>query len=301
MAQLSVGAAPVLVTGAGGWLGRAVTAELCSRGVRVRCLVRSRPALPQGDEVITGDLGDRALVAAAVEGCRAVLHLAATVRGRTETEYRAVNVDATASLAAVARSAGVTRFVSVSSRTAVVGAGAYGESKLAGEDAVREALPSAIVLRPGEIYGTGSVDAVTRLLELVHRGPVVPVIASHRALVAPVYLDDVVATCVRALTDRSAPAGVFTLPGPEEMAMTELVRRAAAALGRRVLAVPVPIFAVRLAIALRVGGLTPDRLSALFVAKSADGGPAQRAFGFSPRPIEVGVQEWAARRTSRRP
>jgi len=107
----------VLVTGATGFIGGHVAAELLRRGYRVRILVRDKTdpghMVALGAEVARGDLLDVAAVERAVAGCDAVLHLAADYRLWAPDEqiiYR-TNVDGTRNVLAAALAAGVSRVV----------------------------------------------------------------------------------------------------------------------------------------------------------------------------------------------
>ena len=173
-----------LVTGAAGFLGRALVRRLDAAGLPVRCLVRPGaplpPDLPANAEVLRGDLLDPAAREAAVRGAARVWHLAALVRpkgrlvrlSRLLAEFQAVNEEAPALLAAAAAGAGARRFVHFSTISALgPGEGLrddaapapltfYGKSKLAGELRLREAAGKSgldhMVLRPAMVYGPGA-------------------------------------------------------------------------------------------------------------------------------------------------
>ena len=91
----------VLVTGAAGFIGSALTRELCGRDVHVVALVEpgaDRQNLDGlGVEEITADLRDAAAVAKAADGCRAVFHVAALYRfwARDPESFYAINVEGT--------------------------------------------------------------------------------------------------------------------------------------------------------------------------------------------------------------
>ncbi len=190
----------VLVTGATGFIGLALTKRLSAAGLRVRCLARpgsdvSRLALP-GVEIIRGDLLDSASLEAAVRGVSRVWHLAALVRPegglvsrkKLKEAFSAVNARATGGLALAAARAGVKRFIYFSSISAL-GPGEdltdgaaprpltyYGKSKQAGETALKEAARGTglehIILRPAMIYGAGA-PGWAPLFRSVRRGAVV--------------------------------------------------------------------------------------------------------------------------------
>jgi len=178
--------AEILVTGATGFLGRALLARLCSLGESVRVLAR-RPSsyleAPPGVHVVYGDLGDPDAVDRAVAGVKVVYHVGATMRGRGWADYQAGTIEATRNVVESCLRHGVRRLVHVSSLTVLDYAtqdsgavvredaplepfpeqrGAYTQAKLQAENIVREAtrtrgLP-AVILRPGQIFGPGAED-----------------------------------------------------------------------------------------------------------------------------------------------
>jgi nucleoside-diphosphate-sugar epimerase len=165
----------VLVTGASGFIGRAVVAALARGGYTVRAAVR-RPQLsfPDGIEVVQHpDLMEAFDWMPFLQGVDQVVHLAGiahTGRGVNRASYDRVNRQATARLAAAATQAGVKHFVFISSIRAQSGPAAdhaltehdppapteiYGRSKLAAEEAVRASGVPFTILRPVLLYGPG--------------------------------------------------------------------------------------------------------------------------------------------------
>jgi dihydroflavonol-4-reductase len=126
MSQQDVRAGPVLVTGAGGFLGINVVAALRDHGIPVRAFVRRPPTGPQwqgldGVEVVQGDICDRSQVEKAMAGVRGVLHAAALTElvPRPRREAFRVNVEGTRVVCAAALTAGVRRLVFTSSASTV--------------------------------------------------------------------------------------------------------------------------------------------------------------------------------------
>jgi nucleoside-diphosphate-sugar epimerase len=185
----------VLVTGATGFLGTALTRRLSGLGCRIKALVRSPEkagalrALP-GVELMVGDVTDAACVAAAARDCTYVFHAAAAMKGNLELR-REVNVEGTRAVMNAAAEAGVKRVVHVST-IGVYGLDVSGDvsesmgprpardpytiSKAEGEAAVRQIgearKVSYAIVRPGNIYGPGSTFWTASMFKLVRRGVV---------------------------------------------------------------------------------------------------------------------------------
>jgi nucleoside-diphosphate-sugar epimerase len=168
-----MGALTIAVTGAAGYLGRAVVAEGLARGHRIRAIVRRPEDLPGADTVVT-DLTTGADLTPVFAGCDAVIHCAARMFG-TEAEMQRDTVGGTAALAtALARR---TRFVLVSS-LAVCAApepggrvtedtppepqphlrDAYTRAKLAQERIAQGLHLPVWIVRPGIVWGPGRTD-----------------------------------------------------------------------------------------------------------------------------------------------
>jgi nucleoside-diphosphate-sugar epimerase len=242
--------ASILVTGAGGFTGLALTRALVDAGHPVRALVRKPAQVPElerlGAEVLQGDIRDPEIVRRAVEGRAIIYHLAAVFRraGVPDSLYHEVHVDATRRLIEAAASAGARRFVHCSTvgvHGDVAGAGPADESapmapgdiyqrtKLEGEAAAREAatrtgLPLTIV-RPGPIYG----PADRRLLKLI--GGVARrrflLRGSGRPHFQMVYVDDLVAGFRLAAERPEAVGRTYILTGEEAPTLRELVEEIA--------------------------------------------------------------------------
>jgi len=242
----------VLVTGANGFLGRNVAAQLMARGVAVRSAVRVGRLSP-GESCEIGEIGPETDWTAALAGCDAVIHTAAIVhrRARVDDLHR-VNVAGTSRLAEQAAEAGVRQFVFISS-AGVFGAGreapytdidppapvtAYTRSKLEAEQALAN-VPNLdlLILRPPMVYGRSAPGNFARLARLVQSGLPLP-LASIRNRRALVHVDDIVAAIGAAL-EKFRP-GSYALAGPEDVSTPQLARGIAAATGKSPLLLPFP-------------------------------------------------------------
>ncbi len=283
----------ILVTGPGR-LGRPLLAELHRRGITGTVLHRGTPAfVPPGWRHIRADVTQPESLAGACTDCDEILHLAAVTHSNRSAHYAEVNALGTLNLAAEARRAGVQRFTLVSTRAISPAGGAYSQSKIRAEEIVRDSGLEWNILRPAEVYGTGG-EGISALIERCRRGRWVPVAGDGSPRLAPVYLDDVIEGLCRAVT---APGhgGVHVLAGPEEMTYLDLIRRLAAYFHTRPPTIRIP--ASVLALGARMLALLPldkpplytDQVARLFSAKSHDTESAFRAFGFTARPLEQGL------------
>ncbi len=240
----------VLVTGASGMLGRATAAALLERGDEVTVLQRRPSGLPCRE--VLGDVADPAVVARAVRGQDAVLHLAAKVDVTGPwSEYAHANVGGTRAVVEACRAAGVGRLVHVSSPsvahagTALTGVGAdpadparargrYSRSKAVAElDALAadSASLAVLVVRPHLVWGPGDTQLVERIVARARAGRL-PVIGSGAALIDTTYVDNAAAALVAAV-DACGPVHgeALVVSNGEPRPVAEVVARLCRAAG----------------------------------------------------------------------
>jgi nucleoside-diphosphate-sugar epimerase len=263
----------VLVTGANGFVGRTLCAQLAASGFRTRPAMRAPdPGTPEA--VAVGDIGERTDWRAALTGVSHVAHLAARTHVLRETaadpvaEYRRINVQGTERLARSAAACGVRRLLFVSSvkvngeRTegrpyteadAPRPEDAYGVSKWEAEQALARIAADTglevVVLRPPLVYGPGVKGNFLRLMNLVARGAPLPLgaIANRRSLIFAGNLADAIAS---ALVAREAAGKTYLLNDGEDVSTPDLVRRLAQSLGVKPRLIPVPLALLGLAASL---------------------------------------------------
>jgi nucleoside-diphosphate-sugar epimerase len=241
----------VLVTGATGTIGRPLVAALADAGYTVRAAVRD-PHSPfrSGVEIVRlGDLAQPFDWSPLLAGVDAVMHLAgiAHIGARAaESLYDRVNHLATADLARAAARAGVGHFAFVSSIRAQSGAQAgrvlsetdapqpsepYGRSKLAAEEAVRQAGIGYTILRPVLVCAPGVKGNLADLLRLARSPLPLPFGAIHnrRSLVA---VENLISAARFALEDPRARNETFIVADPQAVSIAEIVATCRHALGR---------------------------------------------------------------------
>lgn len=265
----------ILVTGASGYVGRAFCAHALGLGRPVRSAMRW--GAPQGtvlhaDPVAMGPINGDTDWRAALAGCDAVLHLAARVHVMNDTSadplraFREVNTLGTSRLAREAASAGVRRFVFVSS-VKVNGEATlhgqpftasdvpapedpYGISKAEAEGELRQIAAETgmeiVVVRPPLVYGPGVKANFAALIRALQRRLPLPLGAitnNRRSLVALDNLVDLLMTCV----DHPAAVGqTFLVSDGEDLSTAGLLRRLGQAMNKPALLLPAPPLLVEL-------------------------------------------------------
>jgi nucleoside-diphosphate-sugar epimerase len=241
----------VLVTGASGFIGRALCARLLEQGHDVAALVRREGSQPPQTRPLMGDLEDgnrlAELLAAASPDC--VVHLAAEIASqRSVHKLREVNVHGTARLlAACSASAGGQaspgpRIVFASTVVTGDAHGAllseehplpvqtpYGRSKQEGERLVLESDLAASIVRPSHVYGPGGWYAGELIAQLRRPGRFA-VIGSGANLWDVVHVDDVAAALALA-AERAAPGSIYHVVDDEPISFYDFMALTAEQLG----------------------------------------------------------------------
>jgi nucleoside-diphosphate-sugar epimerase len=255
-----------LLTGATGFIGLAVAERLRARGDAVRALARPSSRVQElaamGVELARGDVGDPRALAAAVEGCEAVVHLAGLTRALGPEEYRRVNVAGTRNLAAACAGASPRPVLILVSSLAAAGpatpgrprreedppapVSAYGRSKLESEGEVRALAGrlEATVVRPPIVYGPRDRELLPPLFRMARLGVAVKAgFADKRFSLVEVedLAEGILAAAERGRRlSRSGSEGIYFLADGTERTWEEIARAAAEAVGARVRVVAVP-------------------------------------------------------------
>jgi NADH dehydrogenase len=212
----------VTVFGGSGFVGRYAVRALAKQGWRIRVAVREPHLAPElkvmGDvgqvELVQANVRHDASVRAALAGAKACVNLVGVLFEAGRQTFDAVHATAPGLIAEAAAAAGATQFVQVSAIGADANASAgYARTKAAGEAAVRAAFPSAVVLRPSVVFGPED-GFFNRFGAMAAMSPVLPLIGGGETKFQPVYVGDVGAAIVAALSLEAAAGRTYELGGP---------------------------------------------------------------------------------------
>jgi nucleoside-diphosphate-sugar epimerase len=264
----------VFITGASGFIGRALYDRYAAEGHDVRgCDLLADPErnIVEGDVATSGPWQDHA------RGCELVIHTAATVSLRLERpgEIWRSNVLGTANAVAAAERASVQRFVHFSSVT-VFGFDfpdgvderypvrntyvPYPDTKIASEQVVLQAhldgRVQCTVVRPGDVYGPRSRVWAELPAQLIRdRRFTLP--GGGRGIHSPVYIDNLIDGVVLAVASDAAAGQVFTLSDGVGVPNRDFFAPYASLVGRRLLTLPTPVAIGAAAVIQRAARLAP--------------------------------------------
>ena len=284
----------VLVTGATGFLGLRVVQRLLETNHEVRVMVRNPGSesvfsTPPTD-VCYGNVSDPDALTEACRGISEVIHLVAVIRGGPR-QFDAINRQGTANVVAAAKAAGsVRRIVHVSALGAAnVPRLRYLHSKWLGEQEVVNGGLPYVIIRPSLIFGPGD-EFTNAVAALVRATPVTPVIGSGNNRLQPIHVADVARCVVSSISGNVRGSRTVEIGGPDQLSYNEILRIVAQVMGRRRLRVNVPIWKMRLPIAL-MELLTPRppinsaMLQLITLRNVTEPDSVLREFGFRPRPL----------------
>jgi NADH dehydrogenase len=289
----------IFVSGGTGFVGGHLCAELLRRGHHLKLLVhRQRGIESDAIEFVTGDASRPESYAAAVCGCDAIINLIGIIRefpGQGITFDR-LHVETTRSMVAVARQAGVERYLQMSALgTRPNATSHYHQTKFQAEELVRSSGTAFTIFRPSLIFGPE--DAFVNMLAgYIRSFPAVPVIGDGEYLLQPISADDVARCFALALELPQTIGRTFELCGSERFSYNGLLDAIGRALGKeRVMKVPNPLGLMKLVVPFlqrfSFFPLTMDQLTMLTEGNVCDG-EWRKVFGFEPEGFETAIGKY---------
>lgn len=313
----------IAVTGAGGFVGRALCRALAADGHTVIACIRAGDG-PEGASTVRRitDITDRDSLRAAFDAAHAVVHLAGRAHVMADdatdplAEYRRINVDGTRAVAEASADAGVRRVVFVSS-VKVNGEGAKGapyrdtdppapedaygitkhEAEIALFDVARARGLEAVCLRPPLVYGPGVRANFAALMKLCDSGLPLPFGAITQNRRSLIFIDNLTSAIRAALSHPNAVGRTFLVRDDEDLSTTGLARALRQALGRPARLIPLPSCFLNLLLHLAGRSAMAERLLG---SLTVDDGAIRATLGWTP-PVAVTDAMIATARNARDP
>jgi uncharacterized protein YbjT (DUF2867 family) len=223
----------ITIYGGSGFIGRHVVRALAKTGARMRIAVR-RPELA-GFLQPLGGVGQIIPVQANVRypesllapanGADAVINLVGILSPSGKQTFRAVQDEGARHVAEAARAAGAKVLIHGSAIGADPNSpSVYARTKAAGEEAVKEVFPDAVITRPSVVFGPED-EFFNRFAALARLSPALPLIGGGKTKFQPVFVGDVAKAMLAGLTSQAHPGSIYELGGPEILTMKEVMER----------------------------------------------------------------------------
>ena len=252
----------VAIIGGTGFVGSHLVDALHAAGHSTSLLVRAgsedKVRRADGQRVTIGDLDDIGAIYAALQHCDAVVYLVGILRENRSEDitFKKMQYDGVVRTADAAKAKGITRCLLMSANGVEAEATPYQQTKLDAEHYVADIGMQYTVLRPSVIFGDprGRMEFATQLRNDMVDMPV-PAVgffsglkpSSGPVLMAPVHVTDVANAFVAALNDDASIGETYELCGPDVLSWNEMIRRVAAAVGRKKTILPMPLGLMRVA------------------------------------------------------
>jgi NADH dehydrogenase len=296
----------VALIGGTGFVGGYLTDALLAAGHEPVLLVRagSESKVRQRDRVAvtTGDIDAPEALRSLLDGCDAVIYNVGILREipREGVTFESTQYDGLVRTVTAAKEAGVKRLLLMSANGVKRPGTAYQETKRRAEEHAMQSGLAVTVLRPSVIFGDprGTMEFATQLNQEMVRPPIPAVgffsgwsTGKGAVVMSPVHIDDVSSAFVAALEDDATIGQTISLGGPEAVTWPEMIRRIAAATGKRKIILPMPIAVMRIGATLLdwlpFFPVTRDQLTMLAEGNVADADALRTLIGRQPLAFTV--------------
>jgi NADH dehydrogenase len=255
----------IAIIGGTGFVGGYVIKALTAAGHAVSVLVRpgSEDKLRQASfwRITPGDLSDDSAIDATLAGCDAVIYSVGLLREfpRQGITYENTQYEGVVRVVASAKRNSVGRFLLLSANGVKMPGTPYQETKLRAEEHLLASGLDATIFRPSVVFGDpqGTMEFATQLHRDMVASPL-PAVGffsglnpgKGHPLMSPAYAGDVATAISNCVAQESAIGQTYVLGGPDVLSWHEMIRRIAAAVGRKKWIAPMPMGLMKLAATL---------------------------------------------------
>jgi nucleoside-diphosphate-sugar epimerase len=279
----------LIVTGATGFTGKFVVQELLSRGIKFDCLVRN-PAKAemlnsQGITTVEADLSNLESLLSVLPKYKKLINVASIGFGAAPIIVKACE------------ESGINRAVFVGTTAIFTSLAAQTKSvRKAAEQAIMSSNLDYTILRPTMIYGTPDDRNMIKLLRLIQKSPIIPVLGSGEALQQPVHVQDVAWAICEVLDRAHTYRREYNIAGGQILTFNEVIQIASKHLGKNPQLLHFPkdlsIQIVKILNTLKINSpITVEQILRLNEPKVFDRSNAKNDFNYEPKTFEHGIRE----------
>lgn len=238
----------VAVIGGSGFLGTHLVSCLLSRGCKVRVISAGTAKKAQPNKIpdlkfLNISLGNAEQLKDALSGCAAIAYLSGINKERQPGDFRRVHVQFLQAVVSASKELSIKKLVYVSFlRARPDKESMYLQSKWEGEELIRGTDLDYTILKPGICFGTGDqmVTSIIRGLKLTPFVGMFATVGMHEQLMRPVHADDMASIISAALLSNQLSRETYAVTGPEELTLSQAVRRVGGVMKKPVLVAHVP-------------------------------------------------------------
>lgn len=248
----------VTIFGGSGFIGRYAARQLVKRGWRVRVACRHvnlagevrLAGAPGWVDIVQANVRNRDSIERALDGADAVVNLVGILFEKGAQTFESSQREGAALVAEVAAEKGITRFVQMSAIGADEASKSdYASTKAEGEAAVREHVPTAVILRPSVVFGPedGLFNRFAALASspAMNFLPILPSIGGGSTKFQPVYAGDVAEAIAIAVDNADTAGKTYELGGPRTYTLNEIYDVVLKTIDRRRFKIPLPFFLMK--------------------------------------------------------
>ncbi len=280
----------ILITGANGFLGKNLVAEYQDL-LPVNCLVRKRSFESQQANVYYFKTYNDDSVAEATSQSDVIVHCASMLHGRKEEMY-AANVDFTRILIDLSKKYNIKQFIYISTENIQQkNTDLYTVTKQCAENEVRK-FKNHTILRPTVLYGPGDTKYVTRLIKIIIKYPIVPVLGKGKNKFQFLYVEDLIRV-IKSSFERKI-YGTYVIAGPESITYNDFINALLKHLKISKPVVRIPVFLLKplsylLEFILASTPITATQLENLAKDRDYDISDTVNLFDYKPTSLDQGL------------
>lgn len=288
----------IALTGATGFVGSSLAAQLKVKQIPFRCLVRKNSKNLKriqniSAECVEVEFSSTESIASALEGCELVIHVMGLING-SESMLEQVNIEFTRNLTAASVQRKIQKFIFISSVAATMRHGSYGITKYKAEEIVKQSGIPYLIFRPAWIFGPGDTTNSAMMIKTLKLSPFIPLLGGGTFKIQPVYVDDTVSLILQGI-HFSKINSAYMVAGAEQVSLKMILETFSKHLKLKRIFIPIPLkplqAVLRMYLKINPGTKLPAKqILELDKHESFDISETRRDFKFEPIKFEEGAK-----------